>query len=672
MPVTLVRSRWDTSGKEGQLDFYSVTSGASVFTIGPSGVTSGSPDYSAAAVDITVIADTIAALEFFDSTTKFMVFDTRVTVTGVANITMTGMPATIVAAAGITHKLLSLASGTTTLTGNSAVTALNGLGLTVAQPTVTSAGTPATATASTVYIAAEPAAAGTATITAPYALHIASGNMLTAGKIIVDDVTDSTTGTTGSIQTDGGIGAALEITSDAGFKLVAGDLDMGTAAGDIVVPANAVAALEFYDATTKFLVLDTRNTVTGTANITATGIPATIVAAAGVTHNLVSLAPGITTLTGATGVNAMNGLGLTVGQPTITSAAAPATAVASTVYIAAAPLAAGTATITAGYALSIGAGNMLTAGRIIIDDVTDSTSTVTGSLQTDGGLGVALDFFLGGDISIATAKKITTAAELTLNSVDPFTIQIGGVDLLQADEAAIAAFAAAADTAGHDAYLETEDGGADGGAGTGRAGGLFNIKTGDGSASATAAAVGGAGGALSLITGAGLTGNTTGNGGVGGALAITAGAGGDSGAGAGVGGTGGTITLTAGAGGGAGGGTAGAPGQVTIGAGVFAQGVQTINMGDVAVTLTLVPGTPAGTLLTANVLYVDAQSGTTEDLLFPPEADCAGMTFVVVNTGGETIEIQNNSAGAVLTLETANTAIVTCDGTTLRGFVGIP
>lgn len=252
------------------------------------------------------------------------------------------------------------------------------------------------------------------------------------------------------------------------------------------------------------------------------------------------------------------------------------------------------------------------------------------------------------------------------------TLALGGDEVLRIHDAAAMTFAAAADTAGHAIYLQTEDGGADGGAGTGRAGGLLHLSTGDGSASATATAVGGAGGALSVVTGAGAAGNTTGNGGVGGAIAITAGAGGDSGAGAGVGGTGGSITLTAGAGGGAGGGTAGAPGAVVIGAGVFKMRRQTIDMASSPVTLTLVPGTPAGTLLTGNILAVDANSDGTENLLLPPEGDCDGLMLVINNTGGETINVQNDAGGGLLTLETLNTAYLACDGTTWRGTVGVP
>ena len=313
------------------------------------------------------------------------------------------------------------------------------------------------------------------------------------------------------------------------------------------------------------------------------------------------------------------------------------------------------------------------ATKFDVAGTTDSTSVTTGAVSIDGGLGVAKSIFVGGNISIATAKKITTVAELTLNSVNPFTLQFGGVDAVQIDEAAIAAFAAAEDIAGHAVYLETEDGGVDGGAAsTGMAGGALSIKTGDGSVAVTAGAVGGAGGALSLVSGTGLTGDTAGNGGVGGAIIITAGAGGDSGAGAGVGGTGGTITLTAGAGGGAGGGTAGIPGKVDIAAGLLHIGVQTIDMADTTVVTTLVPGTPAGTLITGNILYVDANGAGAEILNLPHEADGDGVLLVVVNTGGESITIQNDAGGAVLTLETLNTAFLVCDGTTWRGAVCVP
>ena len=100
--------------------------------------------------------------------------------------------------------------------------------------------------------------------------------------------------------------------------------------------------------------------------------------------------------------------------------------------------------------------------------------------------------------------------------------------------------------------------------------------------------------------------------------------------------------------------------------------VQTIAMDNAAVTL-FVPGeSSTGTQLTANILYVDAESSGSENLDLPAEADCDGVFLLVVNTGGETINIRNDAAGAVLTLETANMAVVVCDGTTWRGIVGVP
>jgi hypothetical protein len=276
----------------------------------------------------------------------------------------------------------------------------------------------------------------------------------------------------------------------------------------------------------------------------------------------------------------------------------------------------------------------------------------------------------GGRAIIKSCGETNSNLMIDTTGTGNILLALGGDEVLVIDDAAIT-FAAAADTAGHAVYIKTEAGGADGGAGTGRAGALLYISTGAGSAAATAGAVGGAGGALSIVSGIGAAGNTTGNGGVGGAIAITAGAGGNSGAGVGTGGTGGSVTLTAGAGGGAGGGKAGAPGKVVIGAGMFVQVVQTIDMADAAVQMTAAPGLPTGTLLTGNILYVDANSASTENLLLPYEADCTGMMLMIINTGGETINLQNDAGGALLTIATAETAMVACDGTTWRGFVGV-
>ena len=47
---------------------------------------------------------------------------------------------------------------------------------------------------------------------------------------------------------------------------------------------------------------------------------------------------------------------------------------------------------------NVGAAQLTTSGRVIVDDATEATSTTDGSLQTDGGLSVAKDAVIGNDL----------------------------------------------------------------------------------------------------------------------------------------------------------------------------------------------------------------------------------------------------------------------------------
>tara|TARA_R110002012_G_scaffold277647_1_gene465155 strand:- start:66 stop:536 length:471 start_codon:yes stop_codon:yes gene_type:complete len=97
-----------------------------------------------------------------------------------------------------------------------------------------------------------------------------------------------------------------------------------------------------------------------------------------------------------------------------------------------------------------------------------------------------------------------------------------------------------------------------------------------------------------------------------------------------------------------------------------------IAMGDAAHTL-LVTGTAAGgqTVITSNVLIVDPQSsGSTEDLNLPAEASCTGLLLIILNSGGEGIVIKDDGGATKLTLDTAQSGLLYCDGTTWRGFMG--
>ncbi|KKL83544.1 hypothetical protein LCGC14_1973650, partial [marine sediment metagenome] len=284
---------------------------------------------------------------------------------------------------------------------------------------------------------------------------------------------------------------------------------------------------------------------------------------------------------------------------------------------------------------------LVVTGAVTTNATTQSTSVTTGALIDKGGLGVAKDFFLGGDLSIATGKVITTTAELTLNSVNPLTIQFGGVDWMQWDEAAISSFAGAADTAGHAVYMETEDGGADGGSATGKAGGLYSLKTGDGSAAATADQVGGAGGALTVATGDGKAANGTGTSGAGGAMTITAGVGGAESGATGTSGAGGAVVITSGAGGTQSSGTGADGGDLTLTAGVKSgsatDGVLTFVVSGVTYTWPLSVGTNGYQLTTdgtspSNMTWAAAGSGRELKNIVGEKGNANEMLTTITNT----------------------------------------
>lgn len=211
-----------------------------------------------------------------------------------------------------------------------------------------------------------------------------------------------------------------------------------------------------------------------------------------------------------------------------------------------------------------------------------------------------------------------TGASLVLESLNPLTINLNDVASLKFDNAAISGFSASAAANAEDVYIGTAAGG-----------------------TATADTVGPDGGNLVITTGAGADG---------GAHTSNNPNGGD----------GGDILLSPGSGGTAGGGTGknGRPGRVKLASGLFQYNDnQLIDMNDAAVTLTTNPKNVAGTLLTSNILLVDANSGGTEDLILPADF-CDGLTLLIANTGGEDIVVKDAGGATVCTISTGESAAV--------------
>lgn len=89
---------------------------------------------------------------------------------------------------------------------------------------------------------------------------------------------------------------------------------------------------------------------------------------------------------------------------------------------------------------------------------------------------------------------------------------------------------------------------------------------------------------------------------------------------------------------------------------------QTIDMADAAKTLVgAATGTSGHVLVTSNVLLVDANSGSTEDLTFA--SSCPRGLYFIKNTGGENIVVKNAAGSTIGTVATTKSGLFAFDGT---------
>jgi hypothetical protein len=99
--------------------------------------------------------------------------------------------------------------------------------------------------------------------------------------------------------------------------------------------------------------------------------------------------------------------------------------------------------------------------------------------------------------------------------------------------------------------------------------------------------------------------------------------------------------------------------------------VTTVDMADAAHALVLGTAGAAQTKLLGNIVFCDPNSGGASEILtLPPEASSTGLVIYLFNTGGEGIVVNDDAAATVVTLDTAQHALLACDGTTWRGFIG--
>ena len=216
--------------------------------------------------------------------------------------------------------------------------------------------------------------------------NIGAVQLTTSGRVIVDDTTAATSTTDGSLQTDGGLSVALDavigddlfLLSDAAvLNLGAGSdvkltHDNGTggtlsAAGKMDYTAGAASVIK---------------TTAGDLTLDADAASVVIQAAEAALDSIVLHAE-----------NAGGGIDMKVNSNVLVSMDADQvdfTATAATVNV---------------------------AGQLNVDAATESSSTSTGALVVDGGVGIAKDLYVGDDLLVKS-----NAAVVTVGSDQPFTL----------------------------------------------------------------------------------------------------------------------------------------------------------------------------------------------------------------------------------------------------------
>lgn len=285
-----------------------------------------------------------------DGTTDYLAFDSRNTVSGVKNVSITGNSPTIASASGDKYSAFYVNPATITLTGTTTVTALDGVGLYVDQPTVTDASAGTVTTLSNFYVAAPAAAGGSLTITHSYSAHFGGGLLIDSGGATV--TAGGATITAGGLTVTAG-GATI---TAGGLTVSAGGINLAAEAQTITIDAATAAALVVSDGVVSMISLDTTTTASttvGKGGVTLTGEAASVASAASAfAAPTLYLATKTNTLTGTTTTTSWLGSALYVGAQTWTDSSSCTLTTASAIHIVANASAGGDLTITNSYMIS--------------------------------------------------------------------------------------------------------------------------------------------------------------------------------------------------------------------------------------------------------------------------------------------------------------------------------
>ena len=191
------------------------------------------------------------------------------------------------------------------------------------------------------------------------------------------------------------------------------ELTGGSGLASVTMAANTAAAYKIWDGTVNYLIFDTRTTTDNIAGSLFDAANPTITAAAGSSWSEVATSTATVTLTGSTGVTALDGVGLSLGVVTVTDASAVTVTTMSTLYVPL-PVAGGSVTGTNIYAANLDGKTRIGGQAVITGGIKVSNAAATVTIIANTAAAFVVSDGTTSVLGIDTRNTVTSMAAVTV------------------------------------------------------------------------------------------------------------------------------------------------------------------------------------------------------------------------------------------------------------------